>query len=86
MTIAVMEKGKTMSEWRVRAEYSFSNKPAYQVYRLKDNSKADTRTNREVAGNYSTKEYAEYRAKEKNEDAIEEAEIREERIENNAER
>lgn len=62
------------SEWRVRAEYSFSNKPVYQVYRLKDNSKADTRANREVAGNYSTKEYAEYRAREKNDGEQDECE------------
>lgn len=54
------------SEWRVRTEYSFSNTPAYQVYRLKDESKDDTRENREVIGNFATKEYAEFKAKEKN--------------------
>ena len=54
------------SEWKVRTEYSFCNTPAYQVYRLKDKDKDDTRSNREVAGNFATKEYAEFKAREKN--------------------
>lgn len=47
------------SEWKVREESAFLSKPAYQVYRLKDREKADTVSNREVKGNYNTKEYAE---------------------------
>lgn len=54
------------SEWKVRTEYSFCETPAYQVYRLKDKSKDDIRSNREVQGNYATKEYADFKAREKN--------------------
>ena len=54
------------SEWKVRTEYSFCNTPAYQVYRLKDKGRKDTRENREVQGNYATKEFAEFKAREKN--------------------
>ena len=54
------------SEWRVRKEYSFSNRPTYQVYRLKNKDMANIRANREVSGNYVTKEYADFKAREKN--------------------
>lgn len=54
------------SEWRVRTEYSFSNRPAYQVYRLKNKDMANIRANREVVNNCTTKERAEKIAGEKN--------------------
>lgn len=73
------------SEWRVRKEAGFLKNPAWQVYRLKDSRKSDVLDNREVHCNYSTREYAEVVAQMKN-DELEAQEIREERIENNAER
>lgn len=54
------------SEAKIRKVYAFTSKPVYQVYRLRDKDRGDIRENREVAGNYTTKEYAEMKAKEMN--------------------
>lgn len=54
------------SEWRVRAESAFLPKTVYQVYRLKNKYEPDVLSNREVAENVNTKEYAEALARKRN--------------------